>query len=114
MPLIRVLTDGLIYASPGVRGPHGQPIFEVSGGEVVLVLLDYTAWLGAETNSASDWTTDLTSAAEDNTGPVVSVRVTIPASDTYSVHHDPAHYRVQHSMTSSGGRVRQTTLWLTT
>lgn len=114
MPLIRVLADGLAYGSPGVRGPHGQPVFESAGSAVELITLDYTAWLGAETNSTSAWTTDLANAGADNTGPVVSLRVTMPASDTYSAFNTPAAYKVTHTMTTSGGRVRAVVLWLTT
>lgn len=117
MPLVRMLPEDLVVlGSPGVPDAQGTIRIPVGPGNVEKLILDYKGWLGlGETLSASAWVTDLTNSGATSTNTQASINLTIPATPVpigMWPWPAPQGYNVQHTATSSGGRVRVTQFFL--
>ena len=112
MPKLIILSDGRpVYGSPGRPDLQSIPSFDAGAADVVLCVIDLTAWLGAATISDSDWTvTGATLGATTQGSTNVTAKVTMPTMGTYPADPLlPSAVTVQHAVTDSDGRVLNTT-----
>lgn len=112
MPKLTILSDGrATYSSPGRADLQGVPSFDAGASDVVLCVIDLTAWLGSASISDSDWTvTGGTLGAVTSGTTNVTAKVTMPAMGVYPADPLlPSAVTVQHAVTDSDGRVLNTT-----
>lgn len=105
--LIRIMRDGRpSYGSAGAADRNGIPVFRVGGGDTVLVELDYTAFLGAETYSSGNWTiSEGTLGTTTQSGGLVTALVNIPGVLAVNAEEIGPVVTVVHRLTTSGGRI---------
>jgi hypothetical protein len=102
-------------ATPGQPDLNDLPTFITGSQDVVLCGIDYTAWLGAATISASAWSADGATLGVTTQGTdLVTVLLTMPAV-VFPVIPDPAYPQpvtLRNVLTASDGRVIHITMRL--
>jgi hypothetical protein len=112
MPRLRLLASNARSLASDASGQDsdGNLVFDVGAGDTVQVRIDATGYLAGETITDSQW--DAPDGAvldnEAQSGAVCTVLATVEGSDL-SVGRQ---YSVRHTVTTSAGRMRNTTLWL--
>lgn len=111
MPRLRLLADLATGQASGISGADaaGNPVFDVSAGDLVPVRLDAVGWAGEDSVTGSAWEADsgATLSAQVLSGSVASCQVYLP-TDAGS----RRAYWVENTMTLDSGPVRKTRVWL--